>query len=511
MMKRLFSLHWILAGLLLLSGLSACVEKPTPEGPDTEPTSTEKRTLIGVNYFAANCMSLYYLWADDLKSTLRSWLNQELETDPFNKVLSIRYKKNGQDYDRWTQVTDAFDEMESGVEGISTTYGCDIMLMRLDKTYICAVVTIVYKDSPAAKAGLKRGDIIIRINGKPMTNNDYYALATEEFLYSSSCSITLMDPATGNPGSPISMTAVKMYEDPVVCHSVFQVGGKKVGYLVYTSFTTRSIDALLGVCEQFKAAGVSELILDLRYNGGGYVIAEEALASMLAPEANVLAGDLFEQAVYNTALTEYYLKKDKDALKTFFQTKFTWEEGLSTNSCDTRSGHLDLDRIYAIIDSGTASASESLLVGLMPYMDIILIGQQTHGKFCTGIMYGAQDWYDDYKSEVGDWFGYRKDVKDWGLYLMIGRYADRDGNCPAMPDGLAPAIKVEDRPDLGYDFGDERDPMLRQALILAGRTDLHAAASTRAAAKAERTPEQVVKPAFGKRILDPDRIPGLQR
>ncbi len=512
MMKRLLSLKWILAGLLLLSGLSACVEKPTPEDPETDPTVTDKRTLVGVNYFAANCMSLYYLWADDLKSVLRSWLNQELETDPFNKVLSIRYKKNGQDYDRWTQLTDAFDEMESSVEGVSTTYGCDIVLMRLDKNYICAVVTIVYKDSPAAKAGLKRGDVIVKVNGKAMTNNDYYAIATEEFLYSSSCTITLMDPATGNPGSPISMSAVKMYEDPVVFHSIFEVGAKKIGYLVYTSFTTRSIDALLGVCEHFKAAGISELILDLRYNGGGYVIAEEALASMLAPEANVLAGDLFEQEVYNTALTEYFLKQDKDALKTFFKTRFSWEEGNATNHCDTRSGHLDLNRIYAIIDSGTASASESLLVGLMPYMDITLIGQQTHGKFCTGIMYGAQEWYDDYKSEIGnDWYGYRKDVKDWGLYLMIGRYADCNGNCPAMPNGLVPSIKEEDRPDLGYDFGDERDPMLRQALVLAGRTDLHALASTRATARAERTPEQVVKPVFGKRILDPDRIRELPR
>lgn len=511
-MKRLLSLKWVLAGLLLLSGLSACVENHTPEGPETEPSTTEKRTLTGVNYFAANCLSLYYLWADDLKPELRSWLNKELETDPFNKVLSIRYKKNGKDYDRWTQLTDAFEEMESSVEGVSTTYGCDVMLMRLNKDYICAVVTIVYKDSPAAKAGLKRGDVIIRINGKPMTNNDYYAQVTEEFLYSSSCTITLMDPVTGNPGSPISMSAVKMYEDPVVYHSIFEVGGKKVGYLVYTAFTTRSIDALLGVCEHFKAAGISELVLDLRYNGGGYVIAEEALASMLAPEANVLAGDLFEQEVYNTALTEYFLKQDKNALKTFFKTKFSWEEGNATNHCDTRSGHLDLNRIYAIIDSGTASASESLLVGLMPYIDITLIGQQTHGKFCTGIMYGAQEWYDDYKSEVGNnWYGYRKDVQDWGLYLMIGRYADCNGNCPAMPDGLIPSIQVEDRPDLGYDFGDERDPMLRQALVLAGRTDLRAASTRAAASSPDRSSRQVVKPSFGKRILPLDRVPGLTR
>ena len=510
-MKKLLSLKWVLAGLLLLAGLSACDEKHEPDGPGNGLESQEERVRTGVNYFAANCLYLYYLWADDLKSELNQWLNRELTTDPFTKVQSIRYKKNGQDYDRWTEVTDSFEAMESGVEGVSTTYGCDIMLMRLDQNYVCAVVTIVYKDSPAAKAGLKRGDIIVRINGKAMTNSDYYSLATEGFLYSSSCNISLLDPTTGKVGSPISMSAVKMYEDPVVYHSVFEIGGKKVGYLVYTSFTLRSIDSLLGVCEHFKSAGVSELVLDLRYNGGGYVLAEEALASMLAPEANVLAGDLFEQEVYNTALTDYFIKeKGKDALKTFFKTKFSWQEGNSSNSCDTRSGHLDLNKIYAIIDSGTASASESLLVGLMPYMDITLIGQQTHGKFCTGIMYGAQDWYDDYKSEIGnEWYGYRKDVSDWGLYLMIGRYADCNGNCPAMPNGLIPSIKEEDRPDLGYDFGDERDPMLRQALVLAGRSDLHAPASTRVTARAERTPEQVVKPVFGKRILDPERLSGL--
>ena len=71
-----------------------------------------------------------------------------------------------------------------------------------------------------------------------------------------------------------------------------------------------------------------------------------------------------------------------------------------------------------------------------------------------------------------------------------------------MPDGLIPDIEAEDRPDLGYGFGDERDPMLREALILAGRTDLKTA-STRAAQSTapEKTPFQVVKPVFGKRIL----------
>ena len=515
MKKALLRSLWVPAGLLLLLLAAACGEKKTiPEDPDPEETPQE-RTYTGVNFFAANCMDLYYLWTDEISNALDQWLENDITASPIEKVQSIRYKQNGKDYDRWTEVTDDYAAFTSSVEGVSTTYGCDITLMALDNTYVCAIVTVVYPGSPAAKAGLKRGDIIVRINGMPMTMSDYYIMVTDNFLYSPMCNITLMDPKTGNLGKKISMTAVTMYEDPVIHHSVFEIGGKKVGYLVYTSFTLRSIDELLTVCEEFRYAGVTELILDLRYNGGGYVTAEEALASLLAPKANVSAGDLFEVEVYNKALTEYFIKQNgPDDLTSFFRTSFTWDDSPIPGSCDTRPGNLNLSRLYAIIDSGSASASESLLVGLMPYMDITLIGQQSHGKFCTGIMYGAEEWYDDYKDDMNaSAYAYKKDVANWGLYVMIGRYADRNGNCPAMPDGLKPDIEAEDRPDLGYAFGDERDPMLREALILAGRTDLTPTTATRAAETPapERMPRQVVKPSFGRRILTPGQIAGMQR
>ena len=495
-MRKLF-----LPLLFAVLSLSACVELTLQIDEQPQEPEGQERTWSGVNYFAANCMKLYYLWADSLKTELKQWGERELTTDPFAKVESIRYKQDGKDYDRWTEVTDNFGQMTSSVEGISTTYGCDIILMKLDETYICAVVTVVYAGSPAKEAGLQRGDVIVRINGERMSRGNYYALATEGFLYSPSCKLTLYD------GRDISMTAVTMYEDPVVYHTVLDIGGKKVGYLVYTSFTLRSINKLLGVFEGFRLAGVTELILDLRYNGGGYVTTEEMLASMLAPEANVKAGDVFEQTVYNKTMTDFYTRKEgEDALKTRFKTDFTWKDGAFTSSCDSRSGHLELDHLYAIIDEGTASASEGLLVGLMPYLDVTLIGQQTHGKFCTGVMFGAQEWYDDYKDQMPSGrYAYKDYVEDWGLYVMIGRYADCNGHCPAMPDGLTPDIEAEDRPDFGYGFGDERDPMLKEALVCAGRTDLKAtAASTRTAPTPApaRTPRQIVKPSFGRRILN---------
>lgn len=484
---------------LFTLALTACEQKIVVPTDEEEETTRE-----GVNYFAANVMTVYYLWIDEIETQVNQWLSRELKTaDPYAKVKSLRYKQGGKDYDRWTEILDDYETTQSSMEGVSTTYGCDVALMRLDETYICAVITVVYAGSPAEAAGLKRGDTIVRVNGKAMTKDNYYSLVTDAFLYSSSCSITLLDPATGGVGRSLSMNAVKMYEDPVVYHNVFDVDGKQVGYLVFTSFTMRAIDDLLRVFEEFRMKKVSELILDLRYNGGGYVITEEALASMMAPEENVRNGDLLSQEIYNDTMTQYYKKKyGADGLKTFFKTSFTWKDGSFSNTTDTRSGHLDLNHVYAIVDSRTASASESLLVELMPYLDITLIGGQTHGKFCTGILYGAEEWYDDYKDQLSyGWYSHKSAVAGWGIYIMMGRYADCNCNCPAMPDGLTPAYAVEDAPELGYAFGDERDPMLRQALILAGRTDLKTA-STRAPAAPtlEKMPLQVEKPSFGKRI-----------
>ena len=503
-MKKQFLIRFLL-GCFSAALLLSCVDVNVEQGDEKqeEITTEQERTWTGVNYFAANCMSLYYLWNDKVSGLLESWLNSAIKTNPIEKVRAIRYKQGGKEYDRWTEVTDDFDGFTSSVEGVSTTYGCDITLKMLDQTNVCAIITVVYADSPAAKAGLKRGDVIVQINGLPMTLSDYYTLVTDSFLYSPSCSVTLLDPVTGKAGKKVSMTAVKMYENPVVHHSVFDIGGKKVGYLVFTSFTLMAIDDLMDVCESFKQDGVSELILDLRYNGGGYVLTEEVLASMLAPKANVQAGDLLEQEVYNADMTAYYTKKyGADALKSFFKTEFTLDEGLVPQTFNTAPCNLDLKKIYAIIDSGTASASESLLVCLMPYMDIQLIGQQSHGKFCTGIMYGAEEWYDDYKDQMNDnRYAQKKDVTNWGLYVMIGRYADKNGNCPAMPDGLHPDVAAEDVPEYGFDFGDERDPMLRQALILAGRSDLRTVSTRASAPSLSLAPEQVRKPVFGKRIL----------
>lgn len=510
-MRLLRHLKYFIACTLLCAGFCSCVKDPPEDIPEEEPIEepveepVDVIDYMAINFFASNCIYLYYLWTEEIMAQIDFWQLFDVNAEPKAKVKEIRYKENGVEVDKWTMMTSDFESLTNSLAGVSTTYGCDIVLYWFDEahTSICAVVTVVYAGSPAERAGLKRGDVIYRINGKSIPAETYSDVITNDFLYSPSCTLGILDRSGETSGRSVTMTAATMYEDPIIFSKVFGIGDKKVGYLVYTNFTLRSILDLANVTASFKEQGVSELILDLRYNGGGYVTTENALGCLLAPLKNVTAGDVYSQDVYNKTLNEFYWNKyGDDALNTHFSTPFTYEdEKGQKQSIDITASNPDLKKIYAIVSSGTASASESLLACLMPYMDVTVIGEKTYGKFCSGITYGAKEWYDDYADYLNEKQLALKDYTgDWGIYVMVGTYADCNGKNPCKPDGLKPSVSVTDSPDKGYDWGDERDPMLRAALKAAGM-DLADEPVTKASALTmDRSEKQIVKESFGMRV-----------
>lgn len=193
-------------------------------------------------------------------------------------------------------LTDDYENFSNSVAGIGLSFGFDFILAYGDENRksVVGVVTLVYAGSPAEKAGFKRGDIFTQVNGIAMTGENYSKVLTEQFNSTSGCAFTFYDGRTSS-----KLTAVNMYEDPVFPCKVFDCKGKKVGYLFYNSFTLLSYERLLEEFAKLKDEGVSELILDLRYNGGGYVTTLYALASMLAPEQAVKNNEVFETEVYN--------------------------------------------------------------------------------------------------------------------------------------------------------------------------------------------------------------------
>lgn len=513
-MKKIHSFFpiFLLLAACLISGCSddddETIKKPeieNPDGPTGEEYITDD-TAFG-NFFAYNTINDIYLWKYEIANSMKSW---KLADNPIKKVKEIRYKENGKDVDRWTQVTNNFTAFTSGVDGVETTYGYNLRLYwaDADKTFIVAVVTQTYADSPARKAGLRRGDTILTVNGKKMTANTYEKLA-DELLYSQSVSIGI---SHGETVKEISLNAIKMYEDPVLLDSVYDVNGKKVAYLAYSSFTLNSNAKLIDICKKFKQAGASELILDLRYNGGGYVITQNLLTSMLAPQAEVQNQSVFETEIWNKDYMEYFKERGED-LETRFTTKFEYKHNGQTYSYNTSDANIGINKIYALVTESSASASESLLVDLIPYMDIEIIGTQTHGKYCTGNMIGAKDWYESMETYFKkhpdewetweEWSQWKKYMKtDWGIYVMISRYGDKNGENPCMPNGLTPNTKVEDNPFEPYQLGDENEAMLKVALTKAGKVYPASGRSIQPSLKA--LPEQPHDVFFGKLIALPD-------
>ena len=457
-MKRNLRTVFFLMLCILLPGCRKA--KPDEYGRLDEKTREQRHY---VNMFAWNVMDTYYLWRDEIETALSQWQTWE---EPVAKVAEIRFKDaGGNDIDRWTMLTDDFASLTGDVSGHTRTLGMDFQLYYADKahTRVCAVVTYVCVGSPAAEAGLGRGDVVLTVDGQEMKPDNYRELVMDGILGGGTVTLGLQG------GKTVTMTAVDMYENPVHTVRILQrPDGRKVGYLHYTSFTLDSCEELIDVFDSFTREGIDDLVLDLRYNGGGYVVTESVLASMLAPVAEVTAGSVFYREVFNKKLAE--AMKEEPAC---FETEFSFKVDGKVRSFSTSGANPDLRRLYVLVTGSSASASESLVCCLKPYMDVTLVGAQTSGKYCAGYLMAAKSWYDQVREslEEGEYEKALPHVDNWGIYVMYSRYADCNGVTLSMPDGIAPDYEVDDDPLDGFDLGDPQETMLAFTLgLIEGRT-----------------------------------------
>ena len=451
----------VLAAAML--GLSGCEGTEADKGENAPAPEVSK-----ADQYAVDVLGTYYLWNEEIEKDLTR-LDPDTCRVPMEVVKSIRYHEGGKEVDRWTVLTDDLESFQNSVQGLGLTYGYDLQAGRIsnkDGEYFL-VVSYVSNGGPAQKAGLKRGDIIVTLDGKAITMDNIYDAFDSRSI---ELGVTYIDgDHIGDDVRNVSLRAVDMYEDPILVTKTFDVAGKKVGYLAYTGFDLKSSQSLPDVFRDFKSMNIDELIIDLRYNGGGYAFTENVLASMIAPLANVLAENIFQTEVYNSVLTDLWKKQGEDT-NTYFST--VHEISSQKLIIDVSDANLGIDKVYVIVTGGTASASEGLIVGLKPYMDVVLVGQQTYGKYCAGIMLAPEDFYNsryDYSL-----------IKDWGMYVMISKFADCNGRNESIPDGIPVDIQVDDDPFDGYQLGDENETMLRAALQAAGKVYPQAAVATRA-------------------------------
>ena len=262
---------------------------------------------------------------------------------------------------------------------------------------IITVLKYVDNGSPAQKAGLKRGDIIYKMNGEAKGFNDFSSdLALNKYyndiIDGNSLDMVTIDSLHPKSGKwtthSITLTKTKYDFNPVILDSVITLpNGKKVGYLVLEGFTELSnakkpLDAALA-----KFANITDLVVDLRYNGGGAVETSEYLANAFVASGNdgkTLFSMNYNDSLRNASTYSGFLKsvlksqklyKDDGSLSgnTAFDIDYS-VKGNTEKVAKTGAIATTNKRIYFIVGGGTASASELLINALKPYNSVFLVG-----------------------------------------------------------------------------------------------------------------------------------------
>ncbi|WP_114750086.1 S41 family peptidase [Pleomorphovibrio marinus] len=337
-MKKKLPNHWVLL-IIPMFGFWAC------EVDEDVPHVREQRVKEAIY----ESMQEWYFWNDRMP--------QGINPNAFRTNNSLLSALRYEELDRWSYLTTRGD-FERAFTGQNAGHGFGIALGPDEGIY----VSFVYKDSPAGKDGWERGWEILEVNGKPVaeyrTNGGYnFQLGPNNPGVTNTFTLKLPDGTTTKK----SNTKEDYQSNSVLHKEILKIDSKNVGYWVYNSFKaspgespTRSLEVEEAL-KYFEDANISELILDLRYNGGGSVAVAEQIMNALIPSSydgklmykNALNGD-------KTNLNESY----------FFSKK----------------GNLEVDRVVFITSRGSASASELIINCLEPYMDLALIGDRTYGK-----------------------------------------------------------------------------------------------------------------------------------
>jgi C-terminal processing protease CtpA/Prc len=410
------------------------------------PCSAEGQTLTVLER-----MQDIYFWNDEpAQQTKYQGIDVADFADPDALLDFLRYRPD--EFDRgFTFLTTVESETQFFGAGIFVGFGFSFDLLPGDELRIRQV----FAGSPAEVAGFSRGFRILEIDGRSITEIE----ATEG-----------LDEAFGPPELGLSLsfliedlnmaqfstvaTKAEVTIDPVPQFRVIAAGAKKIGYFEFRTFIDPSIDALLQAFAEFTAQDATDVIVDLRYNGGGLVSVAEFLASLLAGPSNVGTSNILTKTIFNQANSDLN----------------------ESSTITSKSNSIDLDSIVFITTGASASASELVINSLEPYIDVALIGSRTFGKPVGQV---ASDFCDQRLRAVAF---ETVNANDEGQYF----------------DGLAVDCNAAD--DLNFAIGDPAEASLAAAITYVNTGACPVLQSTRT-----KTSElQSVETAAGARRSRPD-------
>lgn len=304
--------------------------------------------------------------------------------------------------------------------------------------------------SPGDEAGVQRGDFISKVNNTVITPDNYQVLGGR--VLNGNVTIDLNNVefnngvATISPRVPSVLVGKDTYVDPAIYknHTMVDENGKRIGYILYMGFNMDFDDELLAAFNQFKADGVEELVIDLRYNNGGHVLSSAVLGTLVAGSAH--KDEIYVRTVYNTVRTAageqgiYRIGNpgNPESNKAY--------EPIAT----ALSSALNLKRVFVITSINTASASELLINGLRGLgITVNLIGTTTQGKNV-----GMEGWQKQFGS-----YSF--------VFYPITFYCENGAGFRDYADGFKPELEFDDTNYYPGDFGSLDDPLSGFALTWA--------------------------------------------
>jgi hypothetical protein len=347
----------------IIIALMACNKSVTnlPNTAVSDNTSVQQYTNTDVNNWIYDNMNAYYLWSSNLPALAKT----NTSSSPMDYFYSILY--NYHTTDRFSWIDSSATNLQNQLNGINTVLGIRVTAFYTDdaKVNVALVIAYVLKGSPAEKNGLKRGDIIMSVDGQTITSTNYNTVLQNQILKLGLG--TYSNKVFSATGKYLTVTKTELQTNPILQDTVISWSGKKVGYLAYLQFLTSFDDSLRAVFGRFKAKGVNELIIDLRYNGGGYVTNSDLLTTLIVKDLASKVDKVMNKKTYNDTYT-------KEITKQYGPTAFVTNFKMEPNNIGS------LDRVFILTSTGTASASELIINNLKPFMNVILIGEHTYGK-----------------------------------------------------------------------------------------------------------------------------------
>lgn len=416
-----------------------------------------------INDFVWRGLNSWYYWqknvpnlSDDFgkSSQYGNYVNSKAPNELFYSLLN--------DYpntDRFSWIVKDVDVLLQEFSGIYKDSGMNFSVFYKDagKENLVGIVNYVIPNSPAANAGIERGDVISQVDGANLTINNYKKLFEESF------SITIANTVeTSNSGvvtsgekKKVNITSVVLEENPIAYYKKFEINNKKIGYLVYNGFQSNYNDELNAAFAKMKQDGVTDLVLDLRYNGGGSVETAIALGQMVT-------GNFTGSPYIIYDFNDKHNQEDETGVLSNKVNTYTFANGQNTKSGEQVINSLGLTKLYVLTSKGTASASELTIKGLRAYINVVTIGAETYGKFV-----GSITLFDSPKSDYTSNKG-RNPSHKWAMQPIVFSYYNGKKEENPAKGGILPDYKIDTYSYFGAmkEFGNTSDPALSQALEL---------------------------------------------